>query len=144
MQAGAIDGTEALFEQAIAHLMQPSGRLPQSRLDDHDGAVRCEKRQKLSDNRSPLCRRVNRCREQFIQTIRHNDEIIRPAPHNLLTEIPFQWMLQVALHTAKACVGYSNLVAVGLPQFLSILQRGLGRIGRQDRYRLRPFRTAMP
>ena len=102
MQAGTIDRTEALLEQVIAHLMQCPGRLPQGRLDDHDGAVRCEKRQELCDNRSTLCRGIDRCRKQFIETVRHDNQVIWPAPHNLLAKIAFERMLQIALDTPEA------------------------------------------
>src|SRR6267143_3761724 len=102
MQTGTIDRTKALLEQVITHMMQRSSRLPQGRLDDHDGAVRCEKRQKLRDNRSTRFRRVGRCRKQFIETIRHDNEVIRPTPHNLLAEIAFERMFQIALDTPKS------------------------------------------
>lgn len=144
MQARTIDCTEALFEQVIAHMMQPSSRLPQGRLDDHDSAVRCEKWQKLADNRSPLCRRVGRGREQFIQAIRHDHEIIRPAPHYLLTKVAFEWILQIALDTAETCVGYSHLLTIGIPQPFRITQWCVGCIDSQDLYSFRPIRTAMP
>src|ERR1044071_6962695 len=137
MQAGAIDRTKVLLEQVIAYLMQRAGRLPQSRLDDHDGAVRCEKRQELSDNRSAPYQRIDRWRKQFIEAVRHNNQIIRPAPHNLLTKITLERMFQIALDTSETCVGYSNLVAVGLPQSLRVLQGCVGRIGSQDRYSFR-------
>ena len=81
-----------------------------------------EKRQELPDNRSSLCRRIGRCRKQFVEAVRHDHEVIGPTPHNLLTEIPFERMFQIALDATKALAGYSNLMAVGLPQSLRILQ----------------------
>jgi hypothetical protein len=97
-------------------MMQRSSRLPQGRLDDHDGAVRREERQELRDNRSTLCRGIYRCRKQFIEAVRHDNEVIRPAPHNLHTKIAFERMFQVALDTPEMFAGYSNLLAIGLPQ----------------------------
>src|SRR5580765_4463934 len=126
MQAGTINRTKALLEQLIADLMQCPSRLPHGRLDDHDGAARCEIRQELCNNRSTLCRGIDRCRKQFIETVRHDNEVIWPAPHNLLAKIAFEWMLQIALDTPEARNGYSNLLAIGLPQPLRVLQRCAG------------------
>ena len=122
METGTIHRTKALLEQVITHAMQRSGRLPQGRLDDHDGTVRCEKWQKLRDNRSTLDRGIDRCRKQFIETVRHDNEVIWPAPHNLLAEIAFERMFQVTLDTPETFAGYSNLLAIGLPQPLRVLQ----------------------
>jgi hypothetical protein len=83
-------------------MMQRPSRLPQCRLDDHDGPVRCEERQELCDNRSTLGRGIDHCRKQFIEAIRHDHEVIRPAPHNLLTKIAFERMFQIALDTPKS------------------------------------------
>src|SRR5580765_5483114 len=102
MQTGTIDRTEALLEQVIAHLVQRSGRLPHGRLYDHDGAVWCKKRQELRDNRSALCRGIDRCRKQFIETIRHDNQVIGPTPHNLFAKIAFERMLQITLDAAEA------------------------------------------
>ena len=125
-------------------MMQRSSRLPQGRLDDHDGAVRCEKRQELRDNHSTLCRGIDRSRKQFIEAVRHDNEVIRPAPHNLLTEIAFERMFQVALDTPETFAGYSDLLAIGLPQLLRLPQWCVGRIAGQYRHRFRPLGVAMP
>jgi hypothetical protein len=102
MQTRTIDGTNALLEQVITHMMQRSSRLPQCRLNDQDGAVRCEERQELRHNRSALCGGIDRCRKQFIEAVRHDNQIIGPAPHNLLAEITLERMFQVALDTPKS------------------------------------------
>src|SRR5467141_1787647 len=120
MQAGTIDRTKALLEQVVTHMMQCSSRLPQSRLDNHDGAVRCEKRQELRDNHSTLCRGIDQCRKQFIETVRHDNEVIRPASHNLFTKIAFERMFHVAIDTPETFAGYYNLLAIGLPQHFRI------------------------
>src|SRR6267143_2976943 len=131
MQAGTIDRTKALLEQVITHMMQRSSRLPQRRLDNHDGAVRCEKRQELRDNYSTLCRGIDRCRKQFIEAVRHDNEVIRPASHNLLTKIAFERMFQITLDTPETFAGYSDLLAIGLPQPFRVAQWCMGRIGSQ-------------
>src|SRR5512141_2929281 len=107
----------------IAHLMQRSGRLPQGRLDDHDGAVRGKKWQELADHRSSLYRRICRGRKQFIQGICDEDEIIRPAPYKLLTKVALERMFQVTLDTSEDWARYSDLLTIGLPQPLRVMQR---------------------
>ena len=144
MEAGTIHRTKPLLEQVIPHMMQRSSRLPQGRLNDHDGAVRCEKRQELANNRSPLCRGIYRCREQFIETVRHDNEVIGPAPHNLLTKIAFEGMFQIALETAETFAGYPHPLAIGLPQPLRVPQWCGRSIGSQDRHSFCPLRAALP
>jgi hypothetical protein len=102
MQTGTIDRTQALLEQVITHMMQRTSRLPQGRLDDHDGAVRCEKRQELRDNHRTLCWGIDRCKKQFIEAVRHDNKVVRPTPHNLFSQIAFERMFQVALDTPKS------------------------------------------
>jgi hypothetical protein len=101
-------------------MMQRSSGPLQCRLDNHDGAVRCEERQKLRDNYSTLCRRIDRCRKQFIEAVRHDNEVIRSATHNLGTKVAFERMFQIALDTPETFAGYSDLLAIGLPQSLRV------------------------
>ena len=84
--------------------------------------MRCEKRQKLANNRSPLCRGIGRRCKQFIEAICHDDEVIGSALRNLLAEIAFERMFQIAPKAPKACAGYSNLLTIGIPQILCLLQ----------------------